>query len=99
MIPPRKGAAITPPRSLGEPAPTRAEAVRRIAEIDRKSWKREVGYHRRSLAETAMSRYKGVIGPGLRARKFGNQKAEAAIGVRCMNVFTDLGMPVSVKIA
>jgi len=39
-----------------------------------------------------------VLEPGLRARTFTNQKAEAAIGVRCINSFTPLGMPVSVKI-
>lgn len=46
-----------------------------------------------------MSRYKGIIGSGLKSRKFDNQKTEAAIGVRCLNAFTALGMPVSFKIA
>lgn len=99
VIPPRKGAAITPPRDLADPPPTRAETVRRIAEIGRKPWKKETGYHRRSLAETAMGRYKGVIGPALRAREFATQKTEAALGVQCLNVFTRLGMPISVKVA
>ena len=53
----------------------------------------------RSLAETGMCRYKTIIGPGLRARTVDNQKAEAAIGVRCLNRFTALGMPRSFRIA
>ena len=99
VIPPRKGAAIRPPPRLKHPPPTRGQAVARIAEVGRKAWKQEAGYHRRSLAETAMSRYKTIIGPSLKARTFLNQHAEAAIAVKCLNRFTTLGMPVSVRIA
>ena len=98
-IPPRKGAAIRPPPTLKNPPPTRGAAVARIAEIGRKAWKQETGYHRRSLAETGVYRYKALIGPSLRARSFVNQQAEAAIGVRCINRFTALGMPRSLRIA
>jgi Transposase DDE domain len=98
VIPPRKGAAIRPPPRLKDPPPTRGAAVARIAAIGRTAWKQETGYHRRSLAETAMFRYKTLIGPGLNSRTFDNQKAEAAIAVRCINRFTALGMPASVKI-
>ena len=71
----------------------------RIAEIGRDAWKAETGYHRRSLAETAMFRYKTLIGPALRSRSFARQKTEAAVAVRCINRFTALGMPRSVRIA
>lgn len=96
-IPPRKGAAIRPPPRIKNPAPTRGEAVARIAEIGRDAWKAETGYHRRSLAETAMLRYKTIIGPALKARSLQNQKAEAAVAVRCINRFTALGMPISLR--
>ena len=99
VIPPRKGAAIRPPPGLKNPPPTRGAAVARIAEIGRKAWKEETRYHRRSLAETGVGRYKTIIGPGLKARTLDNQKAEAAIGVRCLNRFTALGMPRSHRIA
>ena len=79
--------------------PTRGAAVARIAEIGRDAWKAETGYHRRSLAETAMLRYKTLIGPTLRSRTFERQKVEAAVGVRCINRFTALGMPRSIRIA
>lgn len=99
VIPPRKGAAISPPPGMKDPPPTRGEAVRRIAEVGRKEWKKETGYHRRSLSETGMYRYKAIIGPTLRSRTLPNQKTEAAVGVRCLNQFTRLGMPISIKIA
>jgi len=99
VIPPRKGAAIRPPPRLKHPPPTRGAAVARIAEIGRKAWKQETGYHRRSLAETAMSRYKALIGASLKARTLANQRAEAAVAVRCLNRFTALGMPKSLRIA
>jgi hypothetical protein len=76
VIPPRHGAAITPPRDLIDPPPTRGQAVRRIAEIGRKAWKREVGYHRRSLAETAMGRYKGTNGEEIPQIKKSDREAQ-----------------------
>lgn len=99
VIPPRKGAAIRPPPRLKNPPPTRGAAVARIAEIGRKAWKQETGYHRRSLAETGVYRSKTLIGPDLKARTLDNQKAEAAIAVGCVNRFTALGMPRSLRIA
>lgn len=98
-IPPRKGAAIRPPPGRKDVPTTRGAAVARIAEIGRDAWKAETGYHRRSLAETAMLRYKTLIGPSLRSRAFDRQKVEAAIGVHCINRFTALGMPRSIRIA
>lgn len=98
-IPPRKGAAIRPPPGLKDPPLTRGAAVARIAEIGRKAWKEETRYHRRSLAETAVGRYKTIIRPGLRARTLASQQTEAAIAVRCLNRFTALGMPITLRIA
>ncbi len=99
VIPPRKGAAIRPPPGRPDVPATRGEAVARIAEVGRDAWKAETGYHRRSLAETAMLRYKTLIGPSLRSRTFDRQKVEAAVAVRCINRFTALGMPRSMRIA
>ena len=98
VIPPRKGAAIHPQPGTKDPPSTRGEIVRRIIEIGAKAWKVEANYHRRSLAETAMYRVKTLFSPNLRSRTLPNQKTEAAIGVNCLNQFTALGMPVSVKI-
>ena len=51
----------------------------------------------RSLVETAMGRYKAIIGPCLRARSFSGQQAEATVGVAVLNRMLDAGRPVSVR--
>mgnify|MGYP000846228961 FL=1 len=65
----------------------------------RKEWKQQSGYHRRSLSETAMFRYKKIFGAELQSRKLENQKTEAAVKVVCLYKMTGIGMPVSKKIA
>ena len=45
-----------------------------------------------------MSRYKAIIGASLKARTLANQRTEAAVAVRCINRFTALGMPRSIRI-
>jgi ferric-dicitrate binding protein FerR (iron transport regulator) len=52
----------------------RDECVRQINRDGRESWKEEIGYHRRSIAETAMSRLKGAFGEKLKNRKLESQK-------------------------
>lgn len=59
------------------------------------SRKREAGYHRRSLAETARYRLKTIFGAALNARRFDSQVAEAYARIAAMNTFTSLGMPIS----
>lgn len=58
-----------------------------------------VGYGRWSFAETAMSRYKAIIGSGLRARTLPAQKTEARAAYSVLNRMTSLGMPVSQRVA
>ena len=41
------------------------------------NWQRSSGYNRRSLAETAMYRYKTIIGRRLQARTLPNKRTEA----------------------
>jgi hypothetical protein len=61
----------------------------------RKVWKRLKGYHRRSLAETAMFRFKQLFGNNLRSREFARQKAEVYAKCKALNLMTRLGMPKS----
>ena len=77
---------------------SRDEAVSTIKAKGRKEWKVEVGYHKRSLAETAMFRYKTIIGAGLQSRKLENQKAEAIISCTIINQMLQLIKPISIKI-
>jgi hypothetical protein len=98
-----KAQAIIPPRcdavanTKGKPS-ARDENIKRINKIGLKRWKKENGYHRRSLVETAFSRFKHIFGGDLRSRKFKNQEAEAMMKLSLMNKMTDLGMPVSVPV-
>lgn len=81
-------------RSDGNPL-MRDEIIRRIAEVGKEQWKKEVSYHSRSSIETAMFRYKTILGNKMHARNIENQKVEALIGCNLLNVFTRLGMPES----
>jgi hypothetical protein len=56
------------------------------------------GYNRRSLIETAIYRYKAVVGRRLQGRTLTNQQTEAEIGCNVLNRMTSFGMPVSVRI-
>ena len=93
---------IIPPRSTAvasERGTTRRDQhLRTIEKHGRIGWQRRSGYCRRSLDETAMFRYKTVIGRRLHARTLPNQKTEARIGCAVLNRMTNLGMPISVRI-
>ena len=62
-------------------------------------WQRFKHYGRRNVSETAMQRYKKIIGPKLHSRKFSNQQQEMLIGCGILNRFTQLGMPNSFRVA
>jgi len=91
-----EAAVIIPPRSTAvssETAPTqRDKHLETIARHGRIGWQRSSGYCRRSLVETAMYRYKTIIGRRLHARTLPNQKTEAKIGCNVLNRMTSLGM-------
>jgi hypothetical protein len=70
-----------------------------IGERGRLGWQRAVDYGRRSLGEVAMLRYKVLIGRSLRARTLPAQKVEARIACKMINRMTNLGMPLSRKVA
>jgi hypothetical protein len=93
IIPPRLAAVVS------EDGTTRRDAhLRTIEKHGRVGWQRRSGYCRRSLVETAMFRYKTIIGRRLHARTLSNQKTEARIGCDVLNRMTNLGMPISVCI-
>jgi len=93
VIPPQHNAKIKQHgNSTSEPLP-RDEAIRGIRRWGRRRWKEEVGYHLRSLAETAMFRFKQTFGHRLKNRKLENQKTESRIRCKILNQFTHLGLP------
>lgn len=101
IIPPDKNAKKQ--RKTKFPAlQERDEAIERIKELGkegRSSWKEEVGYHRRSRIETAMYRYKIILGDKLTARREDTQATEVAIKMQVLNRMTELGRPISYKVA
>ena len=83
---------IIPPRASAVPSTENAEAqsqrdrhIRLIAEKGRMAWQKATGYGRRSLAETAVGRYKAIIGPKLRARSLPAQQGEVAMAAEVLN--------------
>jgi len=92
-IPPRRDARIWQHgRCQGERL-MRDETLRRIRYVGRARWKRESGYHRRSLAETAVFRLKMIFGERVRARNFEGQAAQMLVRCAVLNRMTHLGMP------
>jgi Transposase DDE domain len=93
IVPPRRNALIWQHGNSAKPPLTRDQHVRHIRRIGRERWKQEVGYHRRSLAETAVGRFKIIFGGSLMARTFDRQIVEALIKCKALNVMTRLGLP------
>ena len=94
-----------PPRRNGKPwkartagAGERNETLRAVRHLGRRLWKRWSGYHRRSLAETAMSRLKR-LGERLAARDPALRVAEVQIRCAILNTLNGLGMPKTVALA
>jgi transposase len=97
IIPPR---ATAKPGAHADQAPTQRDRhIETIAQRGRLGWQRATGYGRRSLGETAMFRYKTLIGRRLRARSLPGQRVEAWMGCVVINRMTRLGMPVSCRVA
>lgn len=78
---------------------SRDQAIAAIKQRDKKMWKVSTGYHKRSLSETAMYRYKTIIGDKLQSRKTPNQIAEAKISCTILNKMILLAKPISLKVA
>lgn len=92
-IPPRRGARIRIHGNSTKQRLARDENIRRIRQVGRKRWKQEAGYHRRSLAETAIYRVKTIFGDRLSARGLESQVREMFIKCGALNRMTQLGMP------
>ncbi len=97
IAPPQNGAVVH--NVAAEPwMSDRNEAIRVIAGLGnddtaRSLWKKLMGYHRRSLAETGMFRFKALFGGALSSRELSRQRAEFLAKATAMNRMTSLGMP------
>jgi len=97
IIPPRSNAVIWTDEAGNYLIHARNKALTQIGCVGLAEWKRQVGYHRRSKAETGMFRWKTTFGERLSTRLLANQQAEARVKGSCLNRFTKLGMPKAVK--
>jgi len=97
IVPPRANAV---PSAAAKTAPTQRDAhLRCMAERGRMGWQRASGYSWRALVESDISRWKRVVGDGLRFQTDGRQATEVAIAADMLNRTLDLGRPEYVRTA
>lgn len=94
VIPPRTNALE---RSDSHPPGQRDRHIAAINADGRMKWQIATGYGKRSLVETAIGRYKSIIGRRLRARSLAAQRTEVAIGCAVLNRMLDCARPKSVR--
>jgi hypothetical protein len=102
IIPPPKNAVIQKEkgkRPLPDYLKQRNRAVEYIREHGSKDRKKQTGYHRRSLNEVVMFRYKTIFGGELEARTFEHQKTEVCLKCLTLNKFRGIGMPHAYKVS
>ena len=101
VVPPRASAVPSADNNDDGVQSQRDCHIQLMAERGRMGWQKTTGYGRRNQAETAMARYKHLIGPKLRARSLPVQKGEVAIAVAVavLNTMIPTAKPISVRIA
>ncbi len=101
-----EAAVFVPPRATAVPSETAATVptqrdrhLRHIAEHGRMAWQKASGYTTRARAETAIGRFKQVIGDGLRSCTGERRMTEVDIVVHALNRMMELGCPNYVRTA
>ena len=89
IIPPRRGSTLWGDDYLKD----RNANLRAVRKLGRKRWKKRVGYHTRSLVETAFFRLKRIFSDKLCSQRDETQATEVMIRCRALNRMTELGMP------
>jgi hypothetical protein len=96
IVPPRSSAVLS---QTAETTPTQRDRhIEAIAKHGRIAWQKASGYNWRALVEADISRWKRVIGDGLRSQTEGRQASEVAIAVGVLNRMLELGRPEYVRI-
>ena len=96
IVPPRSSAV--PSQTAGTTPTQRDRHIEVIAEHGRMAWQKASGYNWRALVEADISRWKRVIGDGLRFQTDGRQASEVAIAANVLNRMLELGRPEYVRI-
>jgi hypothetical protein len=96
IVPPRSSAV---PSDTAQTAPTmRDRHLQTIAERGRMAWQKASGYNWRALVEAGISRFKRVIGDGLRSRTDQRRATEVEIAVNALNRMFELGRPQYIRL-
>jgi hypothetical protein len=98
VIPPRRNARIWQHGNTHAPPHPRDETLRVIRTHGRPKWKEDSSYHQRSLAETAVFRFKTIFGDHLSTRLLATQATQFGARCRALNIMTHRGMPDSYKV-
>ena len=85
VFPPRKGAKIEQHGNSKKVPLQRDENIRNVRKQGMSAWKEDSNYHRRSLSETAMYRFKSKFTEKLAARDFKGQMSECIIKCAILN--------------
>jgi hypothetical protein len=100
-----EAAVIVPPRATAVPSRTaeseptqRDRHLQLIAERGRRAWQQASGYTKRARAETAISRFKRVIGDELRSHTEERRATEMDVAVHVLNCMLELGRPNYVRV-
>ena len=88
IFPPRKGAKLKQHGNSKKDRLQRDEHIRAIRHKGKDQWKKDSGYSRRSISETAMYRFKTLLSDKLSSREFQRQAAEAFIKCKILNKMT-----------
>lgn len=97
IVPPRSGAVLS---DTAEAAPTqRDHHLQMISEHGRRRWQKASGYHWRALVEADISRFKRVVGDGLRSRTDRRRGTEIALAVSVLNRMLEFGRPEYIRLA
>lgn len=98
-IPPQQNAKIWQHGNARHGPLPRDENLRRIRKIGRTRWKVETHYHRRSIAETTIFRFKTIFTDRVSARTDAGQRMQLLLRCRILNQMTALGMPQTTVVA
>jgi hypothetical protein len=92
-IPPQRNAKIWFHGNRKTPPHPRDENLRKIRLVGRAEWKRLIGYHRRSIAETTMFRCKTAFGGKVSSRSMNRQVNELKVQCLVLNRMIQVAKP------
>lgn len=97
-IPPRSNAVIWQHGNCKAPPHARDENLRYIRKKSLSRWKKDSDYHRRSISETGMFRFKTTFGSDAFSHTFENQVTEVKVKAKILNKMIHLAKPDSYAI-